>query len=125
MTPLLHRFDEPKSSAPRLDAVRPPAAMPGGEVEVLGAGLAAVEGIVPRAQIGDTPAYLSLSRSGRAVVRVPEGAISGDLVLTAVPSARPIPSTGCTSAGCCAGWRRIAPRSNSPSCRGGATIGIW
>jgi len=56
--------------------------MPGGEVEVTGVGLAAANGKVPRAQVGDTPAYLSLSRPGRAVVRVPDGAISGDLVLT-------------------------------------------
>ena len=31
--------------------------------------------------VGDTPAYLALSRAGRAVIRIPEGAISGDVVL--------------------------------------------
>jgi len=77
-----------KRETPRLDAVRPQAAMPGGEVEVTGYGLGASEGGVPRVRVGDTPAYLSLSRSTRAVVRVPDGAISGDLVMTTVDAAK-------------------------------------
>jgi sugar lactone lactonase YvrE len=32
--------------------------------------------------VGDTPVYLSLSRPGRTVIRIPEGAISGDVVLS-------------------------------------------
>jgi hypothetical protein len=79
MSALLH-----KSDAPRLDAVQPPAAMPGGEVEATGAGLGAVGGVSPRVMVGDTAAYLSLSRPTRAIIRVPEGAISGDLVMTVV-----------------------------------------
>ena len=77
-----------KTDTPRLDAVRPPAAMPGGEVEVVGTGLGAESGAIPGVKIGDTPAYLSLSRPTRAVVRVPEGAISGDLVITTVDSVK-------------------------------------
>ena len=83
MSGLLH-----KPNAPRLDAIRPPAVMPGGEVEVTGVDLAASDGTMPRVKVGDTPAYLSLSRSRRAVVRVPDGAISGDLVITTVDSAK-------------------------------------
>ena len=79
MAALLHRSD---ASTPSLEAVRPPAAMPGGEVEVTGSGLAATSGTAPRARVGETAAYLALSRPRRAVVRVPEGAISGDLTLT-------------------------------------------
>jgi len=77
-----------KRETPRLDAVHPQAAMPGGEVEVTGSGLSASEGVVPRVKIGDTQAYLSLSRATRAVVRVPDGAISGDLVMTTVDAAK-------------------------------------
>jgi hypothetical protein len=77
MSALLHKTD-----SPRLDAVRPPAAMPGAEVEVMGAGLAAAGGISPRVTVGDTPGYLALSRPTRAVIRVPDGAITGNLVMT-------------------------------------------
>jgi sugar lactone lactonase YvrE len=77
--------------------------MPGGEVELQGSGLQgaatsakAVEkaaraetngsqnsggAVLPRVTVGDTPTYLSLSRPGRAVIRIPEGTISGDVVL--------------------------------------------
>jgi len=83
MSAFLHKTD-----GPRLDDVQPPAAMPGGEVELSGAGLQAREGRLPRVSVGDTRAYVALSRPGRAVVRVPEGAISGDLVMTVADAAR-------------------------------------
>ncbi len=73
---------------PRIESLRPPAAMPGGELEVIGVGLAAGNGAVPRVMVGDTPAYLSLSRPKRAVVRVPEGAITGDLVISVSDAAK-------------------------------------
>ena len=80
MTPLLHG---PKSDAPRLESLSPPAAMPGGEVELRGSGLMARSGgIAPQVTVGDLPAYLSLSRTGRAVIRISDGTISGDVVLT-------------------------------------------
>ena len=78
MTPLLHGS---KTDAPRLVRLQPPAAMPGGEVELSGTGLQARGGAPPSVMVGDTPAYLALSRPGRAVIRIPEGAISGDVVL--------------------------------------------
>ena len=37
--------------------------------------------MLPSVMVGDTPAYLALSRPGRAVIRIPEGTISGDVVL--------------------------------------------
>ena len=83
MSALLH-----KSDSPRLDAVQPPAAMPGGEVEATGAGLGASDGISPHAMVGDTAAYLALSRPTRAIIRVPDGAISGDLVMTVTDAAK-------------------------------------
>jgi sugar lactone lactonase YvrE len=69
------------TSAPHLDRVTPPAAMPGGEAEVHGTNLDPLGHIPPHATVGDTSAFVTLSRSTRATVRIPEGAISGDLVL--------------------------------------------
>src|ERR1019366_7589267 len=78
MSPLLHGS---KADAPKLVRLEPPAAMPGGEVELSGTGLQARGGALPSVMVGDTPASLALSRPGRAVIRIPEGAISGDVVL--------------------------------------------
>ena len=55
--------------------------MPGGQVEVHGTHLEPAISKLPRAAIGDTPAAVSLSRPTRATVQIPEGTISGDLVL--------------------------------------------
>jgi len=99
MTPSLHGL---KADAPRLVSLSPAAAMPGGEVELQGVGLqgvgavakgagkpgraapasAGAGAVLPRVTVGDTPVYLGLSRPGRAVIRIPDGTISGDVVLT-------------------------------------------
>jgi hypothetical protein len=76
MTPLLHGS---KSDTPRLVSLSPPAVMPGGEVELHGSGLQG--GVLPQVTVGDTPVYLGLSRPGRTVIRIPEGTISGEVVL--------------------------------------------
>jgi sugar lactone lactonase YvrE len=56
--------------------------MPGGEVELLGTGLRPeADGVLPVARIGDAPAQLALSRPDRAVIRVLEGTISGEVEL--------------------------------------------
>jgi len=82
MTPLL---DFLRTDAPHLHRLSPPAAMPGGEIEVYGTNLGAVSApTAPQiltATVGDTPADLALSRPTRAIVRVPSGGIPGDLVL--------------------------------------------
>jgi sugar lactone lactonase YvrE len=71
-----------KVTGPRLEALRPWAAMPGGEVELLGVGLQPkAGGALPTIKIGDTPAHLALSRPDRTVIRVLEGTISGDVEL--------------------------------------------
>jgi sugar lactone lactonase YvrE len=69
------------ADAPHLDRVTPAAAMPGGEAVVDGANLGADAHALPRATIGDTAAAVVLSRSTRATVRIPEGTITGDLIL--------------------------------------------
>lgn len=75
----------PKASAPVVDSIFPPAAMPGGEVEILGANLGPVfshgELVLPEASIGDTPVPAVLTRPRRLTIKVPEGAISGDVVV--------------------------------------------
>ncbi|WP_188758533.1 Vgb family protein [Edaphobacter acidisoli] len=75
---LLHHDTHP---LPHLDSASPSAAMPGGQIDVLGANLEPIAAHIPQATIGDTPSPVTLSRPTRATVTVPEGAISGDLVL--------------------------------------------
>src|ERR1700744_3103354 len=80
------------STAPRIDAISPAAALPGGEGEVRGANLGAVparqsaanrgggqEWRRPVAMLGDMAAPVLLSRGGRLTLRVPEEAESGRL----------------------------------------------
>jgi len=68
------------STAPRIEAVLPNAALPGGEIEVRGANLgpsASPQGSrIPLSAIGGNTAPVLLSRSERLVVRVPETAAS-------------------------------------------------
>ena len=76
--PLLHKPD-----APHLTSLTPRAAIPGGSFEVLGTHLLqpAAETQLPHATFGETEASLDVSRQTRALIRVPNGAISSDLVL--------------------------------------------
>ncbi|HEX3968478.1 MAG TPA: gluconolaconase [Edaphobacter sp.] len=73
--------DKADTNAPHLDRLTPSAAMPGGDVDVYGSHLQPHATHIPYATIGDTPAPIILSRPTRATIRVPDGAISGDLVL--------------------------------------------
>jgi streptogramin lyase len=80
MSPLLHSA---KTQAPRLDSLHPAAAMPGGEVAVVGSAMhASANAELPQVAIGDVSVALALSRPTRTVIRIPEGAISGEVVLT-------------------------------------------
>jgi len=74
-------FHPTSADAPHLDRLIPAAAMPGGEVEIHGTHLDPHTRYIPHATIGDTFAPVTLSRPTRAAVRIPEGSISGDLVL--------------------------------------------
>ncbi|HEX4005773.1 MAG TPA: gluconolaconase [Acidobacteriaceae bacterium] len=80
------------STTPRIDAILPSAAMPGGEVEIRGANLGAVaatqndpaRGIGPEwrrpiAMLGDLAAPVLLSRGARMMLRVPDEAETGRL----------------------------------------------
>lgn len=83
---LLHPSRTPAHAvhAPRIDRVWPRAAIPGGSFEVQGANLLAASNDgpqMPKAFFGQIAASLDIARPTRAVVRVPEGAISGDFSL--------------------------------------------
>jgi hypothetical protein len=55
--------------------------MPGGDVEILGSNLGSANSLLPHATIGDIAAPVILSRPSHVTLRVPEGTISGDLIL--------------------------------------------
>ena len=74
-------FHPSTAAAPHLERIIPSAAMPGGEVEVHGSNLDPVGPSIPRATIGDISAAVTLSRPHRAAIRIPEGSISGDIIL--------------------------------------------
>lgn len=67
--------------APHLAALSPGAALPGGRVEISGTLLGPGANTLPSAFVGETRATITLSRSIRAVVEVPTGAIAADLHL--------------------------------------------
>jgi len=78
--PLLYN----RPDAPHLDKLTPRAAIPGGSFEVIGSHLLPVTNDgpqLPAVFFGDTEAAFDMVRPTRALVRVPEGAISSDLVL--------------------------------------------
>jgi len=73
-----------RPDAPHLDALHPRTALPGAAFELTGSNLlTAHAGTLPAASFGDTRASIDLARPTRALVRVPTGAISSDLVLRA------------------------------------------
>jgi sugar lactone lactonase YvrE len=73
--------DKPDTPAPHLDRVTPAAVMPGGEIDVHGSHLAPQNAQIPHATVGDISAPVLLSRPTRATIQIPEGTITGDLVL--------------------------------------------
>jgi hypothetical protein len=78
--PLLHPL---RSDTPHITSLRPRAAIPGGSFELTGTHLLHTNDgpQLPEAFFGDVPAMLDLARPTRALVRVPEGAISSELTL--------------------------------------------
>ncbi len=66
-------------SVPRIERVNPSAALPGGDVEVLGQNLGPVANRKPVAMVGEMAAHVLLSRRERIAIRVPEEATTGRL----------------------------------------------
>ena len=73
--------DKPDAPAPHLDRATPVAALPGGDIDIHGQHLGPHGAHIPRATIGDIAAPVTLSRPTRASIRIPEGAIAGNLIL--------------------------------------------
>jgi sugar lactone lactonase YvrE len=64
---------------PHLQTLHPRAALPGGEVQLLGHDLGPRQWQQPAVAVGDTPARVALCRPDRLVVRVATGSVSGDV----------------------------------------------
>src|SRR5437588_5193596 len=68
---------------PHIEAVVPAAALPGAEVRILGSGLRPAEMRQPRVQFGETEGAVVVSSDDFLIARVPEGAASGRIVVSA------------------------------------------
>src|SRR5512146_594682 len=68
---------------PRIDRVEPAAALPGGEIRIIGAGLRPHELRRPQVQFGDLEGAVVISSDQFLVARVPEGAHSGPVIVNA------------------------------------------
>ena len=71
------------TTGPILHSLTPHAAIPGGSFELRGERLLRTPSdfLLPRASFGETAASVDLIRDTRAIIRVPQGAISSDLTL--------------------------------------------
>ena len=67
---------------PTLTAIYPAAALPGGEIELFGSDLGPAESAELTAEIAGVPALVTLARPGRAIVKIPEGTLPGDLIVS-------------------------------------------
>jgi len=72
-------FRKSSEARPQIIDVRPPAAIPGGEFQIRGRGLAA--GTRPFVSIGQLAAPIIVGSDSYVVARVPEGASEGELVV--------------------------------------------
>jgi sugar lactone lactonase YvrE len=70
---------DPSDTAPKIHAVTPVAALPGGEVELAGTNLGPLSLRQPVAMLGQLAAPVLLSRSKRLKLRVPDEAETGQL----------------------------------------------
>jgi sugar lactone lactonase YvrE len=68
---------------PRIDAVEPSAALPGGEIRIIGSGLRPQDLRRPRVQFGNVEGAVVISSDQFLVARVPEGAHTGPVVVAA------------------------------------------
>src|SRR6266849_2655181 len=67
---------------PHIEAVAPAAALPGGEVRILGSGLRPAELRRPRVRFGEVEGSIVISSDDFVVARVPQGAASGPVVVS-------------------------------------------
>jgi sugar lactone lactonase YvrE len=69
------------NGGPRIEAVSPSLALPGGEVRITGSGLRPQELLRPKVKFGEFEGPVVVSSDGFLVTRVPEGATSGSVVV--------------------------------------------
>src|SRR5438105_1929491 len=67
---------------PRIEAVSPSAALPGGEVRILGSGLRPPELQRPRVRFGDIEGSIVISADDFVIAKVPQEAASGSVVVS-------------------------------------------
>ena len=67
---------------PRIEAVSPSAALPGGEVRILGSGLRPPELRRPLVRFGDREGAVVVSSDDFVIARVPQGAASGPVIVS-------------------------------------------
>ena len=67
---------------PRIEAVSPAAALPGGEVRILGSGLRPHELRRPRVRFGEAEGAVVISSDDFVVAKVPQDAASGPVVIS-------------------------------------------
>ena len=73
--------DASGGSHPRIEQILPRAAIPGGELQIIGNGFAEDGRSRPTVKFGEMPGSLLMSSPNRLIVRVPEGAASGELTI--------------------------------------------
>jgi sugar lactone lactonase YvrE len=66
---------------PHIEAVSPSAALPGGEIRIVGKGLRPAELRRPRVHFGELEGSVLISADDFVIARVPEGAVSGPVVV--------------------------------------------
>jgi hypothetical protein len=71
-----------KNGSPRIEKVAPAAAIPGGEVTILGSGFVTRTQPRPLVKFGEAEASLALSSGNRLIARVPDGATGGTVQVT-------------------------------------------
>ena len=71
-----------KNGQPHIEAITPAAALPGGEVRILGSGLRPSDLRRPQVRFGTVDAPVVISADDFVVARVPQGAASGGVVVS-------------------------------------------
>lgn len=66
-------------STPRIEAITPTAAIPGGEVLIRGSGFASRNHVRARVQFGEADGGVVLAAENRLIATVPDGAAGGDV----------------------------------------------
>ena len=88
------KFGEPaaKNSIPRIERITPGAAIPGGELTIVGSGFSSRNYARPVVRFGETEASVLLATDNRLVARVPDGASGSTVrVVTAAAESKPHP----------------------------------